>query len=186
MSPLSIAHVLLGLVAVIMGCVICALPKADSRHRLLGWLYLGCTLTGLAAIIAGGLSHPTPFHGYAVVIIGGLIAAVLVSRFRSRVSGWRSWHGALMSFSMLGAAIAIGGVVGGLVLGVGKGPVYYRMFNAVIVCFSITGLWIIHVRPVLWGRVPGPRERRVRVWFSGLVVTVSVALVLAQWILFSE
>jgi uncharacterized membrane protein len=186
MSLLSIVHVLLGLVAVIMGCVIFALPKADSRHRLLGWLYLGCALTGLTAIIVGGLSHPGPFHGYAVVILSGLIAAILVSRFRSRVPAWRSWHGALMAFSMLGAAVAIGGVVGGLVLGVGKGPVYYRMFNAVIVCFSTAGLWIINVRPVLWGRVAGPRERTVRVWFSALVAAVSLALVLTQWILFSK
>jgi uncharacterized membrane protein len=186
MSPLSIVHVLLGLVAVIMGCVIFALPKADSRHRVLGWLYLGCALTGLTAIIVRGLSDPTPFHGYAVVIMAGLIAAVLVSRFRSRVPAWRSWHGALMSFSMLGAAVAVGGVVGGLVLGVGKGPVYYRMFNAVIVCFSTTGLWIINARPVLWGCAIKPRERTVRFWFSGLVAMVSVTLVLAQWILFSE
>lgn len=186
MSLLSIVHVLLGLVAVIIGCVIFALPKADSRHRILGWLYLGSALTGLTAIVVRGLSDPAPFHGYAVVIMGGLIAAVLVSRFRSRLPAWRSWHGALMSFSMLGAAVAVGGIIGGLVLGVGKGPVYYRMFNAVIVCFSIAGLWIIRVRPVLWGYVPGPRERRVRLWFSGLVITVSVALVLSQWILFSK
>jgi hypothetical protein len=91
-----------------------------------------------------------------------------------------------MSFSMLGAAVAVGGVIGGLVLGVGKGPVYYRMFNAVIVCFSMTGLWIINARPVLWGGVIKPRERTVRIWFSGIVATVSGALVLAQWILFSK
>jgi hypothetical protein len=91
-----------------------------------------------------------------------------------------------MSFSMLGAAVAVGGVVGGLVLGVGKGPDYYRMFNAVIVCFSTTGLWIINSSPVLWGGVIKPRERRVRAWFSGLVVTTSLALVLTQWILFSK
>ena len=81
--------------------------------------------------------------------------------------------------------MAIGGVVGGLALGVGKGPVYYRMFNMVIVCLSVVGLWIINMRPVLWGHVVGPRERRVRLWFSGLVVTISVALVLAQWTLYS-
>jgi len=180
MSTLSIVHVLLGLVAVSIGSVILALRKGDSRHRVLGWLYLGCILTSLTAIMARGLSHPTPFHGYAAVIMGVLMAAVLASRFRSHVPDWRSWHAALMSFSMLGAAVAIGGVVGGLALRVGKGPAYYRMFNLVIVCFTALGLSIINTRPVIWGPLVAARRRRLRFWFSAFVVTISIALVAAQ------
>ena len=68
--------------------------------------------------------------------MGGVVAAVLASRFRNKIGAWRSWHGALMSLSLLGAVTAIGGVIGGLALGVGRGTVYYRMFNGVIVIFT--------------------------------------------------
>ena len=110
------------------------------------------------------------------------MAAVLASRFRKKIGAWRSWHGALMSLSLLGGVIAIVGVIGGLALGVGKGPVYYRMFNAVIVIFTGVGLWIINTRPIIWGRQPPPEHRRARLWFTGAVITVSGTLVLAQWI----
>jgi len=126
---------------------------------MLGWLYIGCLLTSLTAIIARSFSHPTPFHGYAAVVVGGLMAAILASRFRNRLLAWRSWHAALMSFSMLGAAVAIGGVGGGVALGVGKGPAYYRMFNAVIVCVTAVGLWIIDTRPIVWGRLVAPVQQ---------------------------
>src|SRR5207249_7579473 len=98
--------------------------------------------------------------------MGGLMAAVLASRYRRRLPDWRSWYAALMSFSMLGAAVAIGGVVGGMALGMGKGPAYYRMFNLVIVCFTAVGLTIINTRPVIWGLLVADRPRRVRLWFS--------------------
>jgi uncharacterized membrane protein len=168
--------------AVAIGFVILGLSKGDPRHRLLGWTYAGCMVAGLTSIIVQGLSHPTPFHGYAAFMTGGVTAAILASRFRNRIGGWRSWHGALMSLSLLGGVIAIGGVIGGLALGVGKGPVYYRMFNGVIVLFTAVGLWIINTRPVIWGRKPPPEHRRVRLWFNGAVITVSGVLVLAQWI----
>jgi hypothetical protein len=132
--------------------------------------------------VVQGLSHPTPFHGYAALITGGVVAAVLASRFRSKIGAWRPWHGALMSLSLLGAVTAIGGVIGGLALGVGRGPVYYRMFNGVIVIFTGIGLWIINTRPVIWGRQPTPEHRKVRLWFTAAAITMSGALVLAQWI----
>ena len=182
MSILSLIHVALGLMAVAIGFVIVGLRKGDPRHRVLGWGYAGCIVVALASIIVQGLSHPTPFHGYAALIMGGVVAAVLASRFRSKIGAWRSWHGALMSLSLLGAVTAIGGVIGGLALGVGRGPVYYRMFNGVIVIFTGIGLWIINTRPVIWARQPTPGHRKVRLWFTVAVITMSGALVLAQWI----
>ena len=168
--------------AVAIGFVIVGLRKGDPRHRVLGWGYAGCIVVALASIIVQGLNHPTPFHEYAALIMGGVVAAVLTSRFRSKIGAWRSWHGALMSLSLLGAVTAIGGVIGGLALGVGRGPVYYRMFNGVIVIFAGIGLWIINTRPVIWGRQPTPEHRKVRLWFTAAVITMSGALVLAQWI----
>lgn len=186
MSILSLIHVALGLIAVAIGFVILGLRKGDPRHRLLGWGYAGCLVAALTSIIVQGLSHPTPFHGYAAFIMGGVVAAVLASRSRNKIGTWRSWHGGLMSLSLLGAVIAIGGVIGGLVLGVGKGPVYYRMFNGVIIVFTGIGLWIINTRPVIWGRQPTPEHRKVRLWFTVAVITMSGALVLAQWMIFSR
>ncbi|HET8924516.1 MAG TPA: hypothetical protein VFN26_16150 [Candidatus Acidoferrum sp.] len=182
MSLLSLIHVALGLMAVAIGFVILGLRKGDPRHRVLGWAYAGCLVAGLTSIIVQGLSHPTPFHGYAALMMAGVIAAILASRFRKKIVAWRTWHGALMSMSLLGAVIAIGGVIGGLALGAGRGPVYYRMFNGVIVIFTGIGLWIINTRPVIWGRQPPPEHRRVRLWFTAAVITMSGALVLAQWI----
>jgi len=184
MAPLALLHVLLALVAVLIGGWIVGRRKGDPRHRRLGWIYLAFMLPSLAAILAQGRRDPAPFHGYAAALAGGLVAAVLVTRFRRRVRAWRSWHAALMSFSLLGVAVAVGGVLGGLALGVARGPAYYRMFNGVIVCGAALGLWIINTRPVIWGRTAGPADRRARLWFSGLVVAVSLALVLAQggWI----
>jgi uncharacterized membrane protein len=180
MTALSLLHVLSGLAAVVAGWAIVGLRKGDPRHRRLGWAYVGCMLVSLAAILAQGLRKPAPFHGYAALVAGGLVAAVLVPRARASLRAWRSWHAALMSFSMLAATVAIGGVVGGVILGVGRGPVYYRMFNVVVAVGTAAGLWIIDTRPVIWGRTAGPADARARLWFSGLVAAASLALVLAQ------
>jgi uncharacterized membrane protein len=185
MSTLSIVHVLVGLAAVIIGSVVLARSKGDARHKLLGWVYVGCLMTSLTAIIIRGLAHPVPFHGYAAAILGGIIVAILMSRRRDRVASWRAWHASLMSLSMLGAFVAIGGVVGGVALGVGKGPAYYRMFNAVIVCFTAVGLWVINRRPVIWGRLVERREARARMWFNVFAVAITALLVFTQWALFS-
>jgi uncharacterized membrane protein len=182
-SPLSLVHILLGLVAVIVGLVIFGLRKGDPRHRTLGWVYVACLLTSLVGILVRGRLHPTPFYAYAGVMAGCLVTAVLASRLRARVADWRSWHAGLMSFSMIGCAVAIGGVTGGVLIGAGSGPEYYRMFNVVIVCVTAIGLAIIATRPVIWRPMAANRRRHVRLWFGGLVASVSLALVVAQYAL---
>jgi uncharacterized membrane protein len=177
---LALVHVLSGLAAVIVGCAILGLRKGDRRHRLLGWVYVVAMLASLAAIFLNGLRAPTPFHGYAAVVACGIVAAIVATRRRDRITAWRSWHAALMLFSLLGAAIAIGGVAGGLALGVARGPAYYRMFNVVIVCGTAAGLWFLGTRTSVWGRHLRPAERRARLWFTGLAAAVTSLLVLAQ------
>jgi uncharacterized membrane protein len=182
-SPLSLVHILLGLIAVILGLVIFGLRKGDPRHRLLGWIYVACLLASLVGILIRGRAHPTPFHAYAAVMMGCLATAVLASRLRAHVSDWRSWHAVLMSFSMVGCAVAIGGVIGGVLLGVGRGPEYYRMFNVVIACLTAAGVGLIATRPIIWRPMAADRRRRVRWLFSGLAACVSVALIVAQYAL---
>lgn len=180
---LSLVHILAALLALGLGFTIFSLAKGDRRHRLFGWAYVGLMLTSLVAILIRGASDPKPFHGYALIVATGLVAAILASRFRTRLSTWRSWHAILMSFSMLAAIVAIGGVLGGVVMGIGKGPAYYRMFNTVIVIFTLTGLWFINTRSVIWTSQLG-HGRSVRRWFTAGVVLVSAGLVFAQWKMF--
>lgn len=179
MSLLSLVHVLVGLLAVITGGVLLATRKGDRRHRLFGWAYVAFMLVSLAAILIRGASHPSPFHVYAAVTAAGIVAAVAASRVRARIAAWRAWPAVLMSFSMLAAIVAIGGVVAGLVLGLGSGPEYYRVFNVVILGVTLIGLWLINTRSVIWRGIAA--ETRVRTQFTIFVLTVSISLVAAQW-----
>jgi uncharacterized membrane protein len=178
MSPFSVFHISAGLVALTVGFLIIGLRKGNHRHRVLGWIYVASMLASVIAIFVRG--KLVPFHGYAAVTAGVVVAGVAATRFRRRLTAWRSWHGALMAFSTLAAVVAVGGTVGAPAVGASNGPPYWRMFDVVIVCFTIIGLWIINTRPVIWGRRVGPDERRVRLWFTGFVVALSVALVLTQ------
>jgi uncharacterized membrane protein len=180
MSSHSLAHVLLGAIALILGVCVVALRKGDARHRALGWSYVAFMGTSLVAILAGARGHLRPFHGYAAVILGALIAAAWVPRLRARIRAWRSLHAALMSLSILGAFIAVGGVLGGVLLGIATGPAYYRMFDGIIVAFTAVGLAVIGTRPIIWGRTVREPDRRARAWFSSFVVAISLALVVAQ------
>lgn len=186
MSSLSIAHILAALVAVGIGVGIFASRKGDRRHRVLGWWYVGLMSVGLVAILVRGATTPRPFHGYALIIALGIVAAVLASIFRSHIRSWRAWHAALMSFSMLGASVAIGGVVGGLAMGLGNGPAYFRMFNVVIVVITLAGLWLILTRSVIWGARPNELARTTRLHFGIGALAVSAGLVISQWALLSR
>jgi len=183
MSGLSIVHVLAAFVAVCIGLAIFALRKGDRRHRRLGWAYVGLMSLGLLAILVSGLRGPRPFHGYALIVALGIAAAVLASRNRHHIAGWRAWHAALMSFSMLAAGVAMGGVVGGVAMGLGNGPAYFRMFNVVITLMSLAGIWLIVTRSVIWGAQPNERDRAVRVRFGTGALAVSAGLVISQWAL---
>jgi uncharacterized membrane protein len=182
---LALVHILAGLLAVALAITVFCLAKGDRRHRLFGWCYVVLMLTSLAAILIRGVSQPKPFHGYALIVAAGLVAAVFASRLRDRIAAWRTWHALLMSFSTLAAIVAIGGVIGGAVLGVGKGPAYYRMFNCVIAVITLAGLWVINTRSVIW-RPPsiGP-DRTARLWFNFTAVGMSAALVIGQWLVFT-
>lgn len=186
MSPFSIAHVLMALVALGAGVAIALMRKGTRLHRILGWTYAVLMLAGLVAITIAGRDDLSPFHGYALGVSVALLAAIAVSRLRRHVPGWRAWHAALMSFSMLAACVALGGVVGGVALGLPDGPGYYRMFNVVIAFVTALGLWLIATRAVIWGARPGARERAIRLKYGVAVIAVSVALIASQWWMYGE
>ena len=180
MSSLALVHVALGLAVLALGAMIVAARKGDRRHRRLGWAYVACMAVSLAAIVAAGRDHFAPFHAYAGAVLLALVIAGAAPRLRRGVRTWRIWHGALMSFTLLAALIALGGVAGGLLMGVAKGPAYYRMFNIVIGVLTIVGVAVVATRPVIWGRAVLPHAARARIVFATLVVCASVALIGAQ------
>jgi uncharacterized membrane protein len=177
LEPLSLLHLLASLAALLTGSWMARLPKGDRRHRRLGWWYVALMATGLAGIIVARWSRPRPFVGYAVLTLAVLGLAVAASRLRARVGTWRAWHGALMSFTLLGAWVAAASIVGGGLIGDGSGAPFYRLFDALIAVGTV--VVIINTRRVIWGR--GGAERRSRRWYSALVAGSALALIAAQW-----
>jgi uncharacterized membrane protein len=180
MSSLALVHVALGLVVLALGAMIVAARKGDARHRRFGWAYVSCMAVSLVAIVVAGRDHFAPFHAFAGAVLLALVIAGSAPRLRRSVRAWRIWHGALMSFTLLAALIAVGGVAGGVLIGVGKGPAYYRMFNVVIGVMTLIGLTVVATRPVIWGHNVAPHAARARIVFATLVVCASAALIVAQ------
>ena len=180
MSWLSIAHLLGGLVSLFTAVGIFALPKGSSRHRLLGWIYVVSLSIGLVGIIVRTAQRPHPFVGYAVFAIVAMVCAILAVRMRNRFSSGKSWHGALMSLTVLGSCMAVGSIVGGVLVGDGNGPAFYRMFNGVILVFTGLGLWLINTRRVIWAQPVAEKTGHARAGFTLLAATASALLIVAQ------
>ena len=183
MSTLSIFHALSGLIALVIGAFLFGRRKGNRSHRLLGWIYVVTMFLSLAGILVRTRNHPAPFAGYAVFTLLLLIGALLASRGRSHLPAWRGWHGALMSLTMIGSIMAAGSIMGGALFGASEGPAFYRLFNAVILCVTTVGLWLVNSRKVLWGQNPRPVESRARAQFTMIAVASSLLLVASQWAL---
>jgi uncharacterized membrane protein len=186
-STLALIHAALALVFLPVGLVVLARRKGDARHKQLGWVFVGFMLASLIAVAAAGILRApsfleTPaFNLYALLMIAALVGAVAASRLRLRFASWRVWHGVLMSTAIMGALIAFSGVIGGLLIGDASGPAYYRMFNVIIVVYTLIGLWLINTRAVIWGvGDASARHTPARVWLNALVVASSAALVVGQ------
>jgi uncharacterized membrane protein len=180
MSWLSIAHLLGGTISVLAALAIFALRKGSRQHRWLGWVYVVSLAISLVGIIIRTMARPHPFGGYAAFALVLIFGAVVAVRMRKRFEAWRSWHGALMSLTMLGSLMAIGSIVGGVVVGDGNGPAFYRMFNAIIIVFTVLGLWVINTRRVIWQGRSGEMDGAARIRFNLLAVAASALLVVAQ------
>jgi hypothetical protein len=180
-TVLSLTHAGAGLLSVLVAIAIFRLPKGSARHRQLGWIYvvsLGVSLIGIMIRTAG---HIAPFMLYAFLTAGVLLGAVVIVRVRTLSTVWRAWHAGLMSWTVMASAMAMFSIVGGVIVGAGNGPVFYRMFNIVVIATAAAGLAIISRRPVIWGRPVGPAERSARLRYSALVAASAVFLVIAQW-----
>jgi len=181
MNPLSILHLCAGLISLGMGFAIVWLPKGDRRHRLFGWIYVVAMAISLFSIVIRTQPRLPPFAAYALFMMMVLAGAVGVSRGRRKFPAWRAWHGALMALTLLGSTMAASSILGAVVIGAGNGPAFYRMFNAIVASATLLALGLIATRKVIWGRIPLPRERAARLWYSALVATSSSALIALQW-----
>lgn len=179
MSPLSITHALIGLLALLLAVVILPRRKGDALHRRLGWVCVCALALSLASAILLGLIHVfDAFDVYAVLSLVSLGGAVAASRYRTRVPDWRFWHGALMSFTVLTGVAAFSGVIGGIVIGDGSGPRYYRLFNILIVIVTMVGLALVNWR---LGRLLSPGRPKTPLWYYNAgIVLITSALVAAQ------
>ncbi len=179
MDAFSLLHVVAAFAALLTGACVVRLPKGDRRHRLLGWWYVVFMSVGPVGILVARRGHPRPFVGYAALMLVVLATALGASRYRERWSAWRAWHRALMSLTLMGAAIAASSIRGGAFIGDGGGAPFYRMFNALVAAGTGAGLWIINASRVIWGRAAA--DSHARRWFTALVVGSSAALIAPQW-----
>jgi uncharacterized membrane protein len=179
MSPLSITHALIGLLALLLAGGILSRRKGDRLHRLLGRVCACALALSLASAILLGVMHVfDAFDVYAVISLCALGAAVAASRYRQHVPDWRFWHGALMCFTVLTGVAALSGVIGGIVIGDGNGPRYYRLFNILIVMVTVAGLLLVNWR---LGKLLSPDKSRRPLWYYNAgVVLITSLLVAAQ------
>jgi uncharacterized membrane protein len=179
MSPLSIIHALLGLLTLLLAVGILLRRKGDRLHRRLGWIFACGMLLALGSAITLGILHVfDAFDAYAVAALAALLGAVGASRFRDRLPDWRFWHGALMCFTVLTAIAALSGVIGGIVIGDGSGPRFYRLFNLLIIVVTVSALLLINLR---LRKLIGPgRSQRPLLLYNGGVALVTAALVILQ------
>lgn len=179
MSPLSITHALIGLLALLLAAGILARRKGDRLHRLLGWVCVCALVLSLASAILLGIMHVfDAFDVYAVVSLLSLGGAVAASRYRTRVSDWRFWHGALMCFTVLTGVAAFSGVIGGVIIGDGNGPRYYRLFNVLILIVTAVGLLLVNWR--LGKLLLSGKSRRPLWYYNAGVALITSLLVAAQ------
>lgn len=110
-SPISTAHLLAALVALITGTAVLYLPKATKGHRRLGWVYVG----SMSVVLLTAFRIYTLFgrfgivHWGAVGSTGALLLGVGAVVGRAVVPDWLRWHyvGMGVSVTSLYATFAV-------------------------------------------------------------------------------
>ncbi|MBC7807337.1 MAG: DUF2306 domain-containing protein [Akkermansiaceae bacterium] len=79
MTPIGIVHIGFGVLSLVLGALVLALPKGTQRHRVLGYAYVisMVLLNGTAFGIYRLLGHFGPFHALALISLGGLLSGIL-------------------------------------------------------------------------------------------------------------
>lgn len=103
-SPVSMLHLLAALVALGTGTAALCLPKATTRHRYLGWAYVGsmCVLLLTAFRIYTLFGRFGIVHWGAVGSAGALLLGVGAAVGRPAGQAWLRWHYIGMGASITG------------------------------------------------------------------------------------
>ena len=181
MNTASLFHIGSGFVSLVIGFVVLGMRKGTRKHRWFGWLYVVLMATSLLAILYRTRATPPPFAGYAVFVLFVLIAAIASSRRRTTLRSWRGWHAGLMLLTLLGSIMAATSIGAGVMSGASSGPVFYQLFNAIIVVFTGIALTLVWRNRTVWGTRLDDGDLAARRKYAVIVSASSLALVFAQW-----
>jgi uncharacterized membrane protein len=104
--PLGMLHLACALAALGLGTVVAVLRKGTRTHLLVGRAYLGAmlVLNGTALSLYELTGRANPFHFFALVSLGSLVAGFVAARRRR--PGWRQMHSRSMLWSYVGLLAA--------------------------------------------------------------------------------
>lgn len=108
MNTLGWIHLLLAVLAIIIGSAILLSPKGTRRHRQTGHKYVFAML-GLnvsALMIYRLFGYFGPFHWAALFSLATLLAGVIPARKRKPRGGWLFLHANMMAWSYIGLLAA--------------------------------------------------------------------------------
>lgn len=104
MSSVGMAHVLCGVLALILGAVVVFQRKGTQRHRKIGYAYLFSMLmlNGLAFCMYRFNGHFGPFHVLSIISLITLLNGWMVAFFRKPADRWLQIHLYWMNWSYIG------------------------------------------------------------------------------------
>lgn len=104
MSPVGMAHVFFGVLALILGGIVVFQPKGTQRHRKIGYAYLFSMLmlNGLSFCMYKFSGHFGPFHVLSIISLFTLLNGWMVAFFRRPAGRWLQIHLYWMLWSYIG------------------------------------------------------------------------------------
>ena len=107
MSPVGIAHVCFGVLALVLGGLVFSQPKGTQRHRRIGYGYVVSMLmlNGLSFLMyrfTGHFGHLGPFHILSIISLVTLANGWMVAFFRRPADRWLQIHIWWMGWSYIG------------------------------------------------------------------------------------
>lgn len=104
MSSIGITHLSFALIAMAAGAVVIFMPKGDTLHKRIGYVYTGAML-GLnvsSLFIYKVLGYFGPFHVFAFVSLATVAAGLIPVIRKKPEGGWLEMHYEFMNWSVVG------------------------------------------------------------------------------------
>lgn len=101
-SMTGFIHTLLALSAMVMGTIVLLRPKANKKHRIMGYIYsVIMLLVNVTALMIYNFGSPNIFHFFAIVSLSTLSFGVWQA-YAKRGKNWLERHYYFMSWSVIG------------------------------------------------------------------------------------